>query len=251
MLLHFQIVTTGGSDERYTTFLDEIDVHAVFDRPVVVKKLPLIEGRFQRNNGTLKRIPLIYDVGSGTHIIEFSHIIVPGEENATRFSVLADSFPVYYNGKRYEIETPAYNYGDPMTIPTMPHVKYVRFASSPPNGNEYRINEDILVDVEFNKNTYVDDSMSKYHEDYPYVMLRMSSGDQKARYVSGNGTKILRFSYRVRRGDLDTNGVGVKRGVLETYLEEDGGGHVNYTYLPKKRDCDNHRVDYRVEVYER
>ena len=252
VLRHFEITTSGDENGRYWKG-DYVIVGAAFDRIVTVDEDETVQ-LFYSGYPPVYFDAEYYD-GSGTNLLRFRHRIgaYDTQRNNQYWEIPTGSFTVQYNGDDYKINHSSYDHNDPKTIPNIPKAKYVRFASSPPNGFEYRIGEYIRVDVEFNKRVYVDTSAgSIYSPDYPAIMLAINSGDRRAHYISGNGTKILRFQYQVRSGDLDTNGAGVRAGILEVYTDADlDDDSFEYSFIPKKRSCSDHEIDYREEVIER
>ena len=260
VLHRLEITTDGGDDRQYTAHYNtKMYVVATFDRVVTVEEtgvnMPIVWTDYNPGRN-IDRVdmPILYEEGTGTNILTFAHTIYFDHwKYADAYHIKDGSFYVNYGGERHTINYSASNNADnEYLINEMPEVKYVRFASSPSNGSEYRTNEAVLVDVEFDMDVWVDDAGSKYAEGYPAVLLKMDNGDKRAHYISGNGTDTLRFSYTVRAPDQALKGLAIKKDAFGVYVDEDlDDDSFHYAFLPKKRKCDNHRVDYTVQVYER
>lgn len=239
VLDRFEITSTPGSDNTYDTY-DDIVVTAVFDRIVTMKgNLQWVNLKYRLDNGSYDSIIAPYESGSGTNVITFTNTILDGQEDASRWGVYSGSFKVYSGNRKYTIHHSSIEHDDARTIQYMPEVEYVRFASSPDDGLGYRPGEHIEIDVEFNRAVQVDDS-----ENIPFVMLDLDSGAREAQISGGIGTDTLRFRYTVRNLllDNDLDGAGVLKGVIQVVIPVNNTSEYYYVFMPRKNDCDNHKV---------
>ena len=81
---------------------------------------------------------------------------------------------------------------------TTPAVTSVALVGGPQSGDTYDVSWPITVDVGFQIHVEVTGS--------PQLALTFGSGTAQASYLSGSGTKTLRFRYRVQPTDVDADG---------------------------------------------
>ncbi len=79
-------------------------------------------------------------------------------------------------------------------------VKQVSFASHLVSSDPYHIGESVKISVIFSKAVEVTGT--------PYLNINLDSVSKKAKYISGNGTKILFFAYSIKNGD-SANGISI------------------------------------------
>ena len=129
-----------------------------------------------------------------------------------------------------------------------PRVRHMRLVSEPADGDTYRRGEKIEIEVVFDSKVRVIGE--------PVVRLWLtvpergnvwsypsdSSDIKKATYASGNETRVLTFSYRVRAGDWDSDGLVIP-GLNHTSL---GEGKIKWAF--GDRDAD-HFIDHKIHAH--
>ena len=108
------------------------------------------------------------------------------------------------------------------------------------SGDTHALGDDIEVTVTFDEVVHVDETVSEL-----VLVLSIGQHSRRATLVDGSGSKILKFSYTVQRGDLDEDGIsiGAGPGALQGASVQDfAGNEVDRTFdaLPAN---DDHKVD--------
>lgn len=80
-------------------------------------------------------------------------------------------------------------------------------VSTPRADDTYGLDEDIEVTVAFAEVVHVTDD--------PVLLLSIGGQTRTATFVSGSGSRILRFRYTVQSGDVDEDGLSVGSGALQ------------------------------------
>ena len=88
------------------------------------------------------------------------------------------------------------------------------FVSQPRTGEIYRLGETISFRAEFSEPVSV--------RGVPTYLLKLDSGDVRARYISGSGTDGLVFAYTVQVDDYDEDGVSIVIPLGDSPIELDG-----------------------------
>ena len=101
-----------------------------------------------------------------------------------------------------------------------PVVTRVSFSNSPASGDSYTRNEVISVRVRFSRavtlsgRTSINYQTSFDESGYPYVGLTIGGNTRQAVYSHGSGSTALVFSYTVRAGDSDDDGISIAANAL-------------------------------------
>ena len=90
-----------------------------------------------------------------------------------------------------------------------PRIDHVEIVSSPASDNTYRTGESIDVDITFDQPVDVVDENIAASLWFGETNGGEGSVRRSAYYQDGSGTDTLRFSYQVRPGDYDSNGLHV------------------------------------------
>ena len=90
-----------------------------------------------------------------------------------------------------------------------PRIDHVEIVSSPASDNTYRTGESIDVDITFDHSVDVVDENIAASLWFGETNGGEGSVRRGAYYQDGSGTDTLRFSYQVRPGDYDSNGLHV------------------------------------------
>ena len=108
---------------------------------------------------------------------------------------------------------PLYGLSPVFRVASPPTVSEVRFASTPPAGqnNTYKLDDTITVEVVFSETVTVTGT--------PAVELLIGAATRDAGYTGGSGTDTLTFAYQVANTDEDTDGAGIAKDGLKL----DGG----------------------------
>ena len=88
------------------------------------------------------------------------------------------------------------------------------FVSQPRTGDIYGLGETISFRAEFSEPVSV--------RGVPTYLLKLDSGDVRARYISGSGTDGLVFAYTVQVDDYDEDGVSIVIPLGDSPIELDG-----------------------------
>ena len=103
---------------------------------------------------------------------------------------------------------------------TAPRVTSVSFSNSPASGDSYTRNEVISVRVRFSNavtlsgRTSINYQTSFDESGFPYVGLTIGGNTRQAVYSHGSGSAALDFSYTVRAGDSDDDGISIAANAL-------------------------------------
>ena len=110
-------------------------------------------------------------------------------------------------------------------------------ASTPRNGTAYEAGEVIRATLSFNEAVRVDGQ--------PTLTLVVGANDRTMRYQGGSGTAMLSFAYTVLPGEMDTNGVSLRRDALSLNggtLRDAVGNNAVLTHAALADDA-SHQVD--------
>ena len=187
------------ADQTYG-LADILDFTVTFSEPVVVTGAPRITLTVGAASKTAD-----YLGGSGTSVLTFRYVVGAAD---------VDSNGIALNSLGLNSGTLKDLNGNPAVLTlngaastagvnvdgTGPAVSSV---SAPANGT-YKIGAALNVTVHYNRAVTVSGA--------PYLVLLIGSNYRHAAYLSGSGTSDLVFSYTVREGDLDTDGVSVGGG---------------------------------------
>ena len=91
-----------------------------------------------------------------------------------------------------------------------PTISRLEFTSTPTNGN-YVPKDTITATVTFSENVNV----TLNGQNKPLLVLTIGSESKHAEYARGSGTTALKFQYKVKSGDSDTNGIAIEKDSLE------------------------------------
>ena len=107
-------------------------------------------------------------------------------------------------------------------ISPMPIANALAITSNPAQATIYGLGETIEVTVTFDENVHVDETVSEL-----VLVLSIGRHSRQATFVGGSGTKTLKFSYTVARGDADDDGIsiGAGPGSLQGASVEDFAGN--------------------------
>ena len=180
-----------------------------------------------------------YRSGSGTHVLRFYYVVQPTDAAGAGLAIAANALTLK------DLATAEFD-GDPVPTITIvggatnaalslgayaidddaahkvngalqstPRVSGVAIASTPITGDTYGAGEEIAASVTFDRHVDVRGT--------PQLALTLGSGAGRAAYASGSdcrtlsatdGCRTLRFSYVVRRADLDANGLSIAANAL-------------------------------------
>ena len=202
------VAVTGAGDNDLFLEGDTITATVTFDEEVEVVTRGTNAVRVRFNIGTEQRWAT-YDGGDGTEALTFTYEVVEGDTGQI-------SLPA--NALEGEVEDAAGNEaGGTPAVMTTPYIVDASepmlvgapsISSSPPNGGDtYAEGDLITLQVSFDEPVMVTGE----------PRLPMQVGPKLRNivvYTSGSGTDTLTFSYTVRNGDNDDNGVSVAANAL-------------------------------------
>src|SRR5690606_36210852 len=90
-----------------------------------------------------------------------------------------------------------------VTLTVTPAAPVVIRVEVPEDGT-YGQDRELEFLVHFNKNMIANTA-----EGTPYLSLLIGSSSRQASLISGSGTSVLHFRYRVQEGDLDPDGIAI------------------------------------------
>ena len=202
------VALTGAGDNNLFLEGETITATVTFDEEVDVARTGTNAVRVRFNIGTEQRTAT-YAGGDGTETLTFTYEVVEGDTG--QISLPADAL-------QGEVEDAAGNEaegtlalsGGPYTVDASAPmlVEAPSITSSPPNGGDtYAEGDLITLQVSFDEPVMVTGE----------PRLPMQVGPKLRNivvYTSGSGTDTLTFSYTVRNGDNDDNGVSVAANAL-------------------------------------
>ena len=202
------VEVTGSGDDNLFLEGDKITATVTFDEEVEVETRGTNAVRVRFNIGTEPQTAT-YAGGDGTTTLTFTYDVVRGDNG--QISLPADAL-------EGEVEDAAGNEaegtlalsGGPYTVDASAPmlVEAPSITSSPPNGGDtYAVDETITLQVRFDEPVMVTGE----------PRLPMWVGERLRNivvYTGGDGTDTLTFSYTVRNGDNDDDGVSVDANAL-------------------------------------
>ena len=190
----------GSTITATVTFDEEVDVTTTGSGAV--------EMRFNIGTGTGSEREARYVSGDGSEMLTFSYVVVEGDSGP--LSVPADAIvgDVKDAAGNEAGVTPAVM-STPYTVdaaaPMLVGAPFI--TSTPPNGDTYATGDPITVRVGFDEPVVVDG--------VPRIYLTVGPKRRFASFVPGNSGADLTFSYTVRPGDMDDDGVSIAANELK------------------------------------
>ena len=201
------VAVSGAGDDDLFLEGNTITATVTFDEEVDVARTGTNAVRVRFNIGTEQRTAT-YAGGDGTETLTFTYEVVAGDSG--QISLPADAL-------EGEVEDAAGNEaegtlalaGGPYTVDASAPmlVGAPSISSAPRTGDTYAVDETITLQVRFDEPVMVTGE----------PRLPMQVGPKLRNivvYTSGSGTDTLTFSYTVRNGDNDDNGVSVAANAL-------------------------------------
>ena len=190
----------GSTITATITFDEEVDVTTTGSGAV--------EMRFNIGTGTGSEREARYVSGDGSEMLTFSYVVVEGDSGP--LSVPADAIvgDVTDAAGNEAGVTPAVM-STPYTVDAAAPMLVVApfITSTPPNGDTYVTGDPITVQVGFDEPVVVDGT--------PRIYLTVGPRRRFASFVPGDSGANLTFSYTVRPGDTDDDGVSIAANELK------------------------------------
>ena len=201
------VAVSGSGDDSLFLEGDTITATVTFDEEVDVARTGTNAVRVRFNIGTEQRTAT-YDGGDGTETLTFTYEVVAGDSG--QISLPADAL-------EGEVEDAAGNEaegtlalsGGPYTVDASAPmlVGAPSISSAPRTGDTYAVDETITLQVRFDEPVMVTGE--------PRLPIQVGPRPRNiVLYTSGSGTDTLTFSYTVRNGDTDDDGVSVDANAL-------------------------------------
>ena len=198
---------TGAGDDNLFLEGDKITATVTFDEEVEVETRGTNAVRVRFNIGTEPQTAT-YAGGGGTETLTFTYDVVAGDSG--QISLPADAL-------QGEVEDAAGNEaegtlalsGGPYTVDASAPmlVGAPSISSAPRTGDTYAVDETITLQVRFDEPVMVTGE--------PRLPIQVGPRPRNiVLYTSGSGTDTLTFSYTVRNGDTDDDGVSVDANAL-------------------------------------
>ncbi len=190
---------------------EAIEARVTFNRSVAVTGTPQLDLLLGTDT-----VQADYAGGTGTSALTFRHVVASGDADADGLSV--DTLKLNSGtindarsgGAAAGLALGAHAISDAGghkvdgSVEVAPNVTGVSFSSAPATGSTYGFNEQIEVEVTFDK--LVDVTTT---DGTPSLALGIGTATRQADYASGTGTETLTFGYDVAAMDEDTDGVSV------------------------------------------
>ena len=201
------VAVTGAGDNDLFLEGETITATVTFDEEVDVARTGTNAVRVRFNIGTEQRTAT-YAGGDGTETLTFTYDVVAGDTG--QISLPADAL-------EGEVEDAAGNEaegtlalsGGPYTVDASAPmlVGAPSISSAPRTGDTYAVDETITLQVRFDEPVMVTGE--------PRLPIQVGPRPRNiVLYTSGSGTDTLTFSYTVRNGDTDDDGVSVDANAL-------------------------------------
>ena len=201
------VAVSGAGDDNLFLEGDTITATVTFDEEVDVARTGSNAVRVQFNIGTSPETAT-YAGGDGTETLTFTYEVVAGDSG--QISLPADAL-------EGEVEDAAGNEaegtlalsGGPYTVDASAPmlVGAPSISSAPRTGDTYAVDETITLQVRFDEPVMVTGE--------PRLPIQVGPRPRNiVLYTSGSGTDTLTFSYTVRNGDTDDDGVSVDANAL-------------------------------------
>ena len=229
------VLLDGRPDGRTYVLGETIYASVGFDRPVTITGTPQVAltiGSHTRQATYDSSVSIFRD----RNLVFFKYVVQAADSDTDGISIAANALTL--NGgtiKAADGTTDAVLTHDATPIgniikvdgsqaATVPTVEGISFANSPDHGDTYERGETIQVSVEFDRSVTVTGT--------PQVALTIGAHTRQATYSSGDlsfatlyrGTRTLNFSYTVKTGDEDTDGISIAANALAL-----NGGAINNT----------------------
>ena len=216
------ITSTPASGDTYRVG-EKIEVTVTFIEPVTVTGVPFLRLNI---GGSVQHAD--YASGSGDEELVFAHTVETGDRDADGVSIpknpiiLASSDPdvttdvtirttaggINANPNHDGLANQSGHKVDGSTAPPAaasgagPTITGMSITSSPASGDTYSANEKIVVEVSWSANVH------GFGDPEPTLNLTIGSSTIQADFVRNVRDKTT-FSYKVKSGDVDTNGVSI------------------------------------------
>lgn len=239
---------------------DTIRVNQKFTEPVAVQGGQVNVGLLFGNGSEVEHRSAHYVSGTGTDTLTFEYTVSGDDLDADGIEVQPSDYDGTGSIVTLESRSPvnAKYRGVPVDdshkVNGKTRVEDISVISSPDDGDTYRKDEELEVQMRFDRPVEVDG--------WVYIVLRIGEGEGSwaaARYDRGSGTDTLVFKQSVRAHDLDTDGFRVVNGYIGPEGQRygfGGGGSITdqadgFTVSPYYTgmiDPSGHRVDGRPYV---
>ena len=201
------VEVTGSGDDNLFLEGDTITATVTFDEEVDVARTGSNAVRVQFNIGTSPETAT-YAGGDGTETLTFTYDVVAGDTG--QISLPADALEGQVeDAAGNEAEGTLALSGGPYTVDASAPmlVGAPSISSAPRTGDTYAVDETITLQVRFDEPVMVTGE--------PRLPIQVGPRPRNiVLYTSGSGTDTLTFSYTVRNGDTDDDGVSVDANAL-------------------------------------
>ena len=236
---------------------ESIEIDVTFSSEVEVSSEPAVLIALDISDITTATYPAEYKSGSGTRMLRFAHVVMPGVRDPNGLTIASRRKEGLGLGlgtiKAVGTDISAeQNYDSQWNLAEhkvdgRPYVKSIAITSTPTDGETYALDESVEVAAYFDQKVDVEGVVE--------LPIEVGGETRLAAYLSGSGTKSLLFSYEVKAEDGDSDGISVLAGTETTGLGASEGTikladfwletkfNPSYDGLP---DAPAHRVDGSV-----
>ncbi len=232
------IFSNAGEDKTYEIG-DKITLEASFDENITSSDAKIII----KIGAKEEAIDL---TTANSNKLTFEYIVKDGDEDINGVSVVENTltgniFDTLGN-KATDIAFDAINNSTSHKVSTaIATIKKISITSQADHGS-YRVNDNITITVEFTKNVTV----TNMDNNKPYIFIKVGEKQKQATYSSIDNTK-MKFTYKVQKGDNDTDGISILKGKI--ILNGATVKNANIEYYDKElTDDPNHKVDTQAPI---
>ncbi len=183
-------------------------------------------------------------ISTGTNKLIFKYKVEKGDEDIDGISVhnltgtIIDT--VGNKVKDFTFEAITNNASHKITTATVT-IKDLKITSTATIKNTYKKDADINITVEFTKEIEV---VLNDDKDKPHIVIKVGNADKLAYFKSFSGSDII-FTYKVKEGDNDINGISVPKSEITlngATIKTTNGINTDNNYNTLE-DNENHKVD--------
>ena len=197
---------------------ESIEIDVTFSSEVEVSSEPAVLIALDISDITTATYPAEYKSGSGTRMLRFAHVVMPGVTDPNGLTIASrrkeglglglgtikavgtdisaeQSYDSQWNLAEHKVDG-------------RPYVKSIEITSTPTDGETYTLDESIEVAAYFDQKVDVEGVVE--------LPIEVGGETRLAAYLSGSGTRSLLFSYEVKAEDGDSDGISVLAGTKTT-----------------------------------
>ena len=161
-------------------------------------------------------VAAVYESGTGTNSLVFKYTVVVGnlDNDGITIGAIALNGGTIQSAVGADADLTLNNIALTADI-KVDAVAPAQYSASGPYNRTFILGQNIEYLANFEENVFVETSLG-----VPYIQIMIGSTTVHASYISGSGTKDLKFSYTITNSDYDADGIGVN------YIIQFNGGTI-------------------------